>query len=351
MDFDKHFSIAHWDQHPNDDDFYTAFAESSDDYKREIRDIYFGVEFRYEHLGRSQRYGETMGVAATEGQLNNLLRIQSEFGVECSMTVNSLNIPLELATDPVVSQKFINWIGEYYEKGVRSCTLSHTHFMRNGVLQKNFPNMNWKNTVNQQVKSVQEMYDFAALGYNTICFDRSLNRDTTTLKEIYREAKKVKIEVSLLASEGCLPSCPFKGEHDTWQEELQKSPRNYWETFDNTCTGWRARADAQMPRLGTDINMATEELFELFMENTDVLKFSGRMNAPSEITDAALCWTGTTHSSSRTGDEIQSVPQFEYADSVREIYEKKLAPYLIGRWTPGWTDRSSHTVIPCISPI
>jgi hypothetical protein len=335
-DFRRHISIPHWDMHPNDDDFYNAFAASHDDYKAEIRDIYFGVEYTYQHLGETRRYGETMGVSATSGQLDGLLRIQREFGVECSMTINSLEIPIELASDPIVIQGFVRFIGEFYEKGVRSCTLSNTHLMRHGILQASFPEMRWKNTVNQAVKSVQELYDFAALGYNTICFDRSLNRDMETLKEVYREAKKVDIEVSLLASEGCLPACPFKVEHDSWQEKLQKSHSNYWQTFDNTCTGWRARADAQMPRLGTDINMATDELFELFMENTDVLKFSGRMNAPIAAAKSALCWTGTTKGSNR-GGELLSVSNFEYADSVKEIYEKKLAPYLVSRWTPGYT--------------
>jgi collagenase-like PrtC family protease len=278
-----------------------------------------------------------MGVTATEGQVDNLLRIQREFGVECSMTINSLSIPLEIAADPMVMRGFIDFIGGFYEKGVRSCTLSNTHLMRVGVLQNEFPEMRWKNTVNQQVKSVQELYDYAGLGYNTICFDRSLNRDIETLTEVYREAKKLDIEVSLLASEGCLPSCPFKTEHDSWQEKLQKSPQNYWQTFSNTCTGWRARADAQMPRLGTDINMATEELFELFMENTDILKFSGRMNAPSIVSKAAMCWAGVSRTKTRTGEEVQDIQEFEYADSVKEIYEKKLAPYLVSRWTPGWT--------------
>jgi hypothetical protein len=189
--FLRHFSVPHWDMHRNDDDFYNAFAASHADYKAEIRDIYFGVEYTYQHLGQTRRYGETMGVAASNKQVDNLLRIQREFGVECSMTINSLEIPIELASDPVVIQGFVQFVGEFYEKGVRSCTLSNTHLMRTGILQKNFPEMTWKNTVNHSVKSVQEMYDFAALGYNTICFDRSLNRDIETLKEVYRESKKI----------------------------------------------------------------------------------------------------------------------------------------------------------------
>ena len=335
--FHKHFSIPHWDAHPNDDGFYKTFAASSKEYKKEIRDIYFGVEYEYSHLREVKRYGETMGVSATDGQVENLLRIQREFGVECSMTINSLNIPVEIAADPMVREGFLSFIQGYYDKGVRSCTMSNTHLMRSGVLQQRFPEMRWKNTVNQQVQTTQGLYDFAALGYNTICFDRALNRDIETLKEIYREAKKLNIEVSLLASEGCMPTCPFKVEHDSWQESLQKSPSNYWQTFNNTCSGWRARAEAQLPRLGTDISMATEELVDEWMKYTDVLKFSGRMSPKNGRDDGRMCWVSNGRKiSGNKGEEI-SVQEFEFADSFKEIYDKKLAPYIIDRWAMGYT--------------
>ncbi len=339
LDFHKHFSIAHWDNHSTDDDFYLAFAASSDEYKKEIRDIYFGVEFTYQHLGQTRRYGETMGVTATEGQVDNLLRIQREFGVECSMTINSLNIPVEIAADPVVMARFLDFLQGYYDRGLRSCTMSNTHLMRKGVLQDRFPEMRWKNTVNQQVKSTQELYDYAALGYNTICLDRSVNRDLETLQEIYREAKKIDVEISLLVSEGCLPTCPFKTEHDSWQATLQKSPINYWQTFPETCSSWRARASAHMPRLGIDISMATEELLELWMENTGVMKFSGRMSPTSGLSGVKMCWTGVGKKKTNVlGAHEMAIEEFEYADSFSEIYEKKLAPYIVDRWMPmGWT--------------
>ena len=336
-DFDKRFSIAHWDNHSNDDDFYRAFAASSAAYKREIRDIYFGVEFTYPYLGQTRRYGETMGVTASPGQIDNLLRIQREFGVECSMTINSLNIPVEIASDPIVLGQFLEFIQGHYDKGLRSCTISNTHLMRKGVLQSRFPEMRWKNTVNHQVKTTQELYDYAALGYNTICLDRSLNRDLETLKEIYKEAKKVNVEISLLVSEGCLPTCPFKAEHDSWQEALQKGPMNYWQTFPETCAAWRTTA--RMPRLGTDISMATEELVELWMANTDVMKFSGRISPTGGLSGVKMCWTGVGKKKTGVlGAHEMKAEEFEYADSFFEIYEKKLAPYVVDRWQPmGWT--------------
>jgi len=336
--FEKRFSLAHWDNHPNHEDFYNAFKSSAPEYKKEIRDIYFGSEFIYNYKGEDKRYGEIMGVTATQKQFEQLLRLQDDCGIECSLTVNSLNIPREIASDPDVTQQFVDYIKVYYDLGVRSCTISNTHLMKLGVLQSEFPEMLWKNTVNHQVKTTQEVYDYAALGYNTILFDRSLNRDSDLLKEMYREAKKIGCEVSLLASESCLPSCPFKREHDSWQEELQKSDSNYWQTFSQTCTKWRG-VGGRLPRLGTDMSMATKELVDLFMANTDVMKFSGRISPSVEMKNIRMCWSGAASKKVGVlGPHDMSPKEFEFADCFEEIYEKELAPYIVDRWLPmGWT--------------
>ena len=333
--FNKRFSIPHWDGNDDDEAFYNAFIASSHKYKEEIRDIYFGAEFIYLYKGQRKRYGEVMGVTASDKQIDNLFKIQNEFGVECSMTLNSLNIPSELSSDISIVSSFIKFIRKYYDKGLRSCTISCTHLMRTGKLQQEFPKMRWKNTVNHQVKTTQELYDYAALGYNTLIFDRSLNRDADILKEMYSEAKKLNIEVSLLASESCLPSCPFKTEHDSWQEELEKSNNNYWSAFTDTCPHWRKAGI--LPRSGTNISMATKELVDFYMKFTDVLKFSGRLSG-NTTNNIKLCWNGSGKlKTSVLGAYRANNNNFEYADSFDEIYTKELEPYIQDRWLPtGW---------------
>ena len=329
--FNKRFSVAHWDATDSDTIFYDTFCNSSAEYKNEIKDIYFGGEYKYEFKGQQRSYGEIMGVLPSTAQVDNLFRIQDKFGVEISLTLNSLNIPKELSSDPQVLIGFITFLDQYYQRGLRSCTISCTHLMRTGKLQEAFPEMRWKNTVNHLVKTTQELYDFHALGYNTLIFDRSLNRDADTLKEMYREAKKLGIEVSLLATESCMPSCPFKGEHDSWQSELQNSDSSYWGTFNTTCNHWRNAGN--LPRIGTNISMATKELVEFYMEHTDVLKFSGRLNAATIPGESVMCWSGSgREQASRQlhGDHFN----FEFADSFKEIYENNLAPYIGDRWMP-----------------
>jgi len=282
-----------------------------------------------------------MGVMPSPAQLDNLFEIQDEFGTEISLTLNTLDMGKELASDPSVINQMLEFIRGYYARGLRVCTISSTHLMRTGALQEAFPDMNWKNTVNHLVKSTQEVYDYAALGYTTILLDRSLNRDIDLLKEIRQETKKLKVETSLLASESCMPSCPFKQEHDLWQAPLQQSESNYWQTFPTTCSHWRTPHTEQLPRLGINISMATKEIVDDFSENVDVFKFSGRLGQSQIVDpDGRMCWSGIEKGNRRIDLESGKLfDAFEYADSFQEIYEKSLSPYLVDRWAPqGWTN-------------
>ena len=267
-----------------------------------------------------------MGVASNPTKVDNLFRIQDTLGIPISLTLNTMTMGNEIASDSEVVAGLVQYIKTFYDRGLRITTISAVHLMRTGVLQNEFPEMHWKNTVNHLVKNTQEVYDYAALGYNTILLDRSLNRDLTTLKEIRVESKKLGIETSLLASEGCMPSCPFKKEHDDWQSDLQQSPTNYWETFSTTCSTWHKKT-GKLPRHGIDISLATKELVDEFMANVDVLKFSGRIGAGGNVDpNGRMCWSGIG-------------PLFEYADSFEEIYDKNLAPFINARFVPqGWTN-------------
>ena len=43
--YDKKFSIPHYDSMPDDDWYLRAFENSSEQYKKEVYDIYFGATF------------------------------------------------------------------------------------------------------------------------------------------------------------------------------------------------------------------------------------------------------------------------------------------------------------------
>lgn len=335
MDFTKRFSIPHFDK-LQDDTYYHLFKNSPQVYKDEIKDIYFGGEFIYKSKDKLYRFGETMGPVPGDRQLNNLFKIQNEFGTTISLTLNSLNIHHSIFTDSIVLDDFIKWLKEYYDRGLRSCTIGSTHLMRTEKLQNAFPEMHWKNTVNHQVKTVQEVYDYAALGYNTILLDRSLNRDIDTLKEIQPEALKLGILTSLLAVEGCMPSCPFKIEHDSWQYNLDNSPTDYWSTISNTCSYWRQ--GVFLPREGTNISMATKEIADEFFDTVNIFKVSGRLQAPDLTNMYQFSWVGQPLSNKWNNTFYSQ--DTERFDCFKDIYKDNLVPFLGDRWSiTGFIDK------------
>jgi hypothetical protein len=191
----KRFSVAHFDSWNDDELYYNAIKNSSHQFKNELYDIYFGKIFKYNYeekeiydeLSKKHEvvYGNVMGVEASDKQVDNLFNVQNEFGVEISLTLNQLNIPVEIfySRNNRVVGAFLDWLQNYYDRGLRSCTLANNHMMRAGFLQQRFPDMKWKNTVNQQVSTAQQVIDYMYLGFNVIQLDRSLNRNMDELKK------------------------------------------------------------------------------------------------------------------------------------------------------------------------
>ncbi|MEN8613904.1 hypothetical protein ABFB09_01285 [Dehalogenimonas sp. THU2] len=300
MDLNKRFSIAHFDSWPGADTYYDVIQNSTPGFRHEIYDIYFGKMFRYRYhenevYDSHQRlhevnYGNVMGVEATDAQVDNLFRIQREFGIDISLTINQLNIPIELfySKNDKVVRAFIEWLGAFYQRGLRSCTLANNHMMRIGVLQRQFPEMKWKNTVNQQVATAQQVLDYLHLGYNVVQLDRSLNRNLIELRRIKDAVENFKtrhpdkyVKTCMLVMEDCLPFCPFKREHDDLQIYHKKV--NYWLSApgESTCDRWRNSATGKSltPRSGTNCVWVSPSTFKEYAELVDIFKFSGRLTA------------------------------------------------------------------------
>jgi hypothetical protein len=345
MDYNKRFSIAHFDRFHGEfaDTFYHIIKNSAQTYKDNIHDIYFGKYYYYEYNGVQKRLGNPMGVEASDEQIDYLFKLQEEFGIEISLTINTLEFPHEVVFDPKCRMDFVKWIGSYYDRGLRSCTISSTHIMRTGELQARCPDMRWKSTVNQICADAQQFIDFAYLGYNTILLDRSLNRNIKELRRIKRAQDylnslnpKKKVLTSLLIAESCIYSCPFKKEHDSVGEVV--STQYFSGPADLTCNGWRGSEKfKQLPRAGIDLVASTSDSMKMWMELVDIMKLSGRLTIPKfaledkQYMRAAWFYTG--------GERFRQVVSFGapvYADDYKEIMDNNLAP--IHEWIPGWID-------------
>jgi collagenase-like PrtC family protease len=183
----KIFSIAHFEGSNNalhNDTYYQLIKNSSQQFKDEIHDIYFGKPFHYRYNGQKKKYGNPMGVEATNAQVESLFKIQNEFGIDISLTINSIETPQELISDKKLLKDFVAYLKLFYDRGLRSCTLASPHIIRSGILHDKFPDMRWKNTVNHRVANAQQVLDYIFLGYDTIVLDRSLCRNLNELKKI-----------------------------------------------------------------------------------------------------------------------------------------------------------------------
>jgi hypothetical protein len=345
--FSKRFSIAHYDRLHNEYEhtYYQIIKNADPAFRDNIHDIYFGKYFHYVYNGQQKRCGNPMGVEASPAQVDYLFRIQEEFGIEISLTFNTVEVPHEVVFDSEIRKQFVEWIGSFYDRGLRSCTISSEHILRTGELQERCPDMRWKNTVNQLVSDAQQFIDYAYLGYNTIILDRSLNRNLKELKRIrkaqnYLNAKnpRKKLLTSLLVAESCIYNCPFKREHDSVGEVIStdyfSGPANL------SCNGWRAAEDFnRLPRTGIDIVAHENTTMDQFLNLVDIFKFSGRFTLPifsAEDTEHFKAVWFYNETSRFTQSVVNVGSSIVYANDYKDIMENNLTP--IHSWIPGWVD-------------
>jgi hypothetical protein len=345
--FNKRFSIAHYDRFSGfySNMFYDMMKNAEPAFINNLHDIYFGKFFEYEYKGEKKRCGNPMGVEASDQAVDNLFKLQEELGVEISLTFNTVEIPHELIFDPTIEQQFVEWIGSFYDRGLRSCTISSEHLMRRGNLQARCPDMRWKSTVNQIVADAQQFVDYAYLGYNTILLDRSLNRNMKELKRIRKAQNYLnslnpskRLLTSLLVSEACIYHCPFKKEHDSVGEVIGT---DYFKgPADLSCNAWRNVPEfAASPRSGINIVSSDSTVLREFANLVDIFKYSGRLTnpvlSPSESQYMKAVWFYNGENS-KFRQALAEPKQTVYANDFNEIINNDLAP--IHSWIPGWID-------------
>jgi hypothetical protein len=215
--------------------------------------------------------------------------------------------------------------------------------------------MHWKNTVNNQVRTAQEVIEYSALGYRTVVLDRCLNRDMDELVRIRDVARARCVSTCLLAHEGCMPACPFKREHDTWQAKIaQGDTIDYWRGVGaESCGRLRRKRKALdpyervvLPRSTTDLVWIDRADFDAYASVVDVFKFWGRLVSEPESAEnqQAACWASQYSGTSRqVGDTSQ------WADSFQQIYQSNIEP--LSAWSPSGvvptgSDLTQHKGIP-----
>ncbi|MBW1902525.1 MAG: hypothetical protein JRJ20_12940, partial [Deltaproteobacteria bacterium] len=227
-----------------------------------------------------------------QAHLEDMLFLQDELKIKVSPVFNNVYVP---PTEENL-KLFVENLKPLYERGIRSITQPHSLWMRYGLLQKQFPDLEIKNTVLRRLKSAQDFWNFAELGFDYVNIDRVLMRDLKSLKEIKRAQKTFQekhgkyVALSMLTHEGCLGNCRFWEEH--YQHTLTHPGINSSEECDavfnrvklmNDCSSVPLYAlnKVFLPPFRADL----EEIAQYF----DVVKVAGR-KTPHAIYEHLTVW-------------------------------------------------------------
>lgn len=355
------FSIAHSEKNQENypEVFYELCKNTSKETLNDLEDLYFGKFFYYSYKGNNKRYGNCMGVESTDEAIDYLFKIQDEFGVTISLTMNALDIPIEMQLDGDIISEFLDWIETYYVRGLRSITLANTHLVKSGQIKKRFPLLRIKNTVNHLVSDAQQVVDYAHLGYNTILLDRSLNRNFKELKIIKKAVDMLNakgiggmpIKTSLLVAEGCLYKCPFKKEHDSLGSSIGT---DYFKTLSTiTCDKWRNPLFSKLPRNVVNLYTTYTETFNKIAEYVDILKFSGRL-IPLQLETswirehkAKFIWLFNGADEFAKNAFVRSIIKADtlmVADTFNDILKHNAAPIHLWTFSYGFGDMTKYYV-------
>jgi len=147
--------------------------------------------------------------------IDTALYIQEQTQIPISATFNNTTV----RPDQQNLDKFIFNFKSLYDKGIKTVTIPHSHWLATGQIQHLFPELQIKNTILRDVRTASEIIHLSKIGFDYINLDRDLMRDRDTLSRLYEAKKWVKdnlnktIKFSLLANEGCVGNCPMMVEH------------------------------------------------------------------------------------------------------------------------------------------
>jgi hypothetical protein len=204
--------------------------------------------------------------------IETALYIQQSLGIPVSATFNNVMVrPSQENLD-----LFIHNFRMLYDIGVRSATIPHSHWLATRQIQKEFPELQIKNTILRNVTQAQEVARLAEVGFHYINLDRDLMRNRDELIKIRRAADKYGVKISLLGNEGCLGGCPMMDEHFQFNNtRTGNSPQYFNDSISRvSCPKWEIEDSATSLKTA-NIPPWREDWVDL-LQYVDVFKMHGR---------------------------------------------------------------------------
>jgi len=253
------------------DGVYIPFIQSN---KQSIFDIYCTVRiepFTQDAMGNQFDSDEA------QTQIDTLFELQDLTGVRMTAAFNNINVIADINNLTI----FIDNLKPLYERGLRSIIIPHQHWMRTGMLQKEFPDMLIKNTIVSALYDLQDVYEAAVAGFDYIHLDRNIIRDHDTLDQIPLLRDKIKertgkdIMLSLLANEGCLGRCPLQKEHYNFNL-TRTTEKSYFTNKMSviSCSKWKNDDPAYFLKIANIPPLKSE--YDHYLNYFDTIKLHGR---------------------------------------------------------------------------
>ena len=178
-------------------------------YAEHIDEVYFSLPPAYA--------GNARGILAKQRTTPELCDFVSECkkrGIHSNLVINS-GFSAVSSYLPEEIQRLKKGISELYDAGLRRLTSNNPFLLRTGLLQRNFPEMEFVASVNLNADTLHKVEDLVSLfKFSEIVIDRAFNKEPMMLRRISNLLKKRGIRRKLLVNEGCLLGCPFKNFHD-----------------------------------------------------------------------------------------------------------------------------------------
>ena len=240
-------------------------------YREFIYDIYFAC-YVPPFVNDAMGMGNSLNENTYKEIFKFMIWIQERFGIKVSATFNNFSV---IPTYENLTL-FIDNLKPFYEAGLRSITIPHSHWARIGDIKAAYPDMFIKNTLLRGVYDPQEYVNAVESGFDLVNIDCSNIRDRDNLIKLKKAYKKYKKPISILANEVCRGRCPIKEEHYSINCSLETKEEYFNQKIsDVSCKKWRREIPyyhlliANMPIYRKD--------FEEILEYVQVLKLQGRL--------------------------------------------------------------------------
>lgn len=256
-------------------DFIEKFVPFLQQYEAWIYDVYFTCRIP---PFTQDAMGSVFSSEYVDAVVDNAMQIQEVLGIKVSATFNNVNVSPKYDNYKL----FIEHLKPLYDRGLRSITLAHGHWVAMG-LKKHFPELEVKNTILRKVATAQDFWYNAEQGFDYINVDRILMRDVDELKNIrraqlaFQEKTGRYVNIALLTNEGCLGRCPVMDEHYSYNNLKTENDLPYFrhEISKVTCEyKWEKEINAFFFKAATIPPFKKE--FDEYLEYVDIFKMHGR---------------------------------------------------------------------------